>query len=266
MTTIRDHLWLWGHEAGSQNEGWGLPRPSHISLADAAAYLGVPNGIMVVYQGKPEPPFEPHAAALRPLTRVVWSIVGDSSSTRNDEQTDLDEVLALADRFPNIVGGMMDDFFHEPDAAGHIGRYSPDDLRGFADRLHNGRRRLDLWVVVYSHQLHLPLQAHLEPCDIVTFWTWKAADLGDLPRNFEALEAVAPDTRKVLGCYMWDYGTHQPMPLALMQQQCEHGLHWLREGRIEGMIFLASCICDLGLETVEWTREWIAHVGDRRPA
>ncbi len=32
---------------------------------------------------------------------------------------------------------------------------------------------------------------------------------------------------------------------------------WLKAGRIEGMIFLATCICDLGLETVEWLREEI---------
>jgi len=27
------------------------------------------------------------------------------------------------------------------------------------------------------------------------------------------------------------------------------------------MIFLASCICDLDLEAVEWTRDWIAARG-----
>ena len=61
---------------------------------------------------------------------------------------------------------------------------------------------------------------------------------------------------------MYDYGLHIPMPLEAMQMQCETALRWLREGRIEGMIFLASCICDLELETVEWAREWIARVGD----
>jgi len=48
------------------------------------------------------------------------------------------------------------------------------------------------------------------------------------------------------------------MPLDAMARQCELGLRWLHEGRIEGMIFLASCICDLKLETVEWARNWIA--------
>jgi hypothetical protein len=53
------------------------------------------------------------------------------------------------------------------------------------------------------------------------------------------------------------------MPLPVMEQQCSLGLRWLQEGRIEGMIFLASCLCDLGLEPVEWTRKWIAEHGGR---
>ena len=32
---------------------------------------------------------------------------------------------------------------------------------------------------------------------------------------------------------------------------------------IDGVIFLASCICDLELQTVEWTRQWIAEVGEQ---
>jgi hypothetical protein len=47
-----------------------------------------------------------------------------------------------------------------------------------------------------------------------------------------------------------------------MASQCEMGLQWLRDGRVEGLIFLASCICDLDLEAVEWTRRWITRVGD----
>ena len=50
------------------------------------------------------------------------------------------------------------------------------------------------------------------------------------------------------------------------QEQCELGLEWLKQGRIDGMIFLASCICDLDLETVEWTRKWIQKVGDQELA
>ena len=74
------------------------------------------------------------------------------------------------------------------------------------------------------------------------------------------MERLAPQCGRALGCYLWDYGKKKPMPLDLMQHQCEMGLEWLKKGRIEGMIFLASCICDLELEAVEWTRNWIAKV------
>ncbi len=63
---------------------------------------------------------------------------------------------------------------------------------------------------------------------------------------------------------MWDYGMHKPMPVELMEMQCNIGLRWLREGRIEGMIFLSSCFRDLDLDAVEWTRSWIAKVGDQK--
>ena len=73
---------------------------------------------------------------------------------------------------------------------------------------------------------------------------------------------MAPALPKVLGCYMWDYGQKGPMPVDLMEMQCELGLKWLHEGRIQEMIFLASCVCDLELEAVEWTRRWVARAGD----
>ncbi len=91
----------------------------------------------------------------------------------------------------------------------------------------------------------------------ITFWTWEAKDLARLESSFDRLEKFAPKQGKLLGCYLWDFGTGKPMPLDLMKKQCELGRQWLDQGRIEGMIFLASNVCDLELETVEWTRKWI---------
>ena len=61
---------------------------------------------------------------------------------------------------------------------------------------------------------------------------------------------------------MWDYGDRKPMPLELMKKQCEFAKKLLKEKGIEGMIFLGSNICDLELDTVEWTKKWIADYGD----
>ena len=266
MTTLRDRCWLWAHTEGAHNQAWGLPAASRMTPVEAAYYLGVSNLIMVVYRNEPRPPFDRHAVAMRPLKRVIWSIVGDSGSKRNDEQSDLESVLALGARFPNIHGAMMDDFFlSQPGPAGEQARYSLAATQQFRDKLHAAPRPLELWVVVYNMLLDRPIAPWLDACDVLTYWTWQADELAHLERDLDRLDALAPKARKVLGCYLWDYGGKQThMPLAAMARQCELGRHWLKQGRIEGMIFLSNCVCDLELPAVEWTRTWLAAVGDER--
>jgi hypothetical protein len=260
--TVRDRLWLWGHREGSHNGLYNLPGDSRMTPAEAAFYLGIPNVIMVCFGGQPQPPFEQYAKSLRPFKRLVWSVVGDASSTRNDEASDLEAVLSLAENYDNVTGGILDDFFYNEPRDGKLSRYDLPDLNRFRERLHAAPRPLDLWVVLYDQLLDLPVQEYLAACDGVTFWTWTADQLEHLETNFARAETLIGDKRKMLGCYLWDFGRDRAMPLELMQFQCETGLRWLREGRIDGMIFLASCICDLEIEVVEWTRDWIACVGE----
>jgi hypothetical protein len=260
-STVHDKLWLWGHDAGAHNNSWGLLRPSRITPTEAAFYLDIPNLIMVRYLGRPPLPFDQYALPFRTLKRVVWSVVGARGQTDERERA---HVLDLAARHPNITGVMLDDFFgsEQPVQVGDPAALPPDKLRDLRKQLTVGGRRLNLWAVLYEHQLDRPLAPYLELLDVVSFWTWDSEKLGELEGNLERLEQLAPKCGKVLGCYLWDYGKKKPMPLDLVRLQCQSGLRWLQEGRIEGMTLLASCICDLELEAVEWTREWIAKVGD----
>src|ERR1051326_1573479 len=98
METIRDRFWMWGHENGSHNGRHNLPGLSRISPAEAAFDLGVPNMILVCLNDRPQPPFDQAMRSFRTMKGVVWSIVGARGSTR----TDLDEVLSLAETFPNL--------------------------------------------------------------------------------------------------------------------------------------------------------------------
>lgn len=261
MAKIRDKLWLWGHEAGSHNNQYGIKGLSRMTAAEAAFYLEVPNLIMVEYKDEPVPPFEQYAMALSPLKRVVWSVVGAGGCALEKDKITL--VRDLASRFVNIQGVIMDDFFERLVKDGKKeAALSPEQLVDIQGQLTVSGRKLDLWVVLYNQQLKLSLKEHLEQCDVVTFWTWQAKEIENLERNFERVEKLSPSCRRVLGCYMYDYGESKPMPVHLMEKQCRMGLEWLRQGRIEGIIFLASCICDLGLDAVEWTRRWIQKVGD----
>lgn len=252
--SLRDRFWIWTHAAGAYKLDYGLPRASRMTPVEGAAYLGVPNMFFVRYSDNPPLPFDQYAIAFRPLKRVVWSLVGAAGRSHSEETK---HVLDLAGRFPNIVGFIMDDYFH-PDGTGSL---PIEQLRELRKQLVIGGKRRDLFVVLYQHQLGLPVSAHLESCDKITFWTWQAKDLEKLEDSFGRLEKLAPRHGKLLGCYLWDFGTAKPMPLDLMKKQCELGRRWLEQGRIEGMIFLASNVCDLELETVEWTRQWIADMG-----
>jgi len=262
--TTRDAFWIWGHEAGwlhrHGNNAWRLPGLSRMTPAEGAYYLGVPNIMVVRVGNQPAPPFRQYALPLRPLKRIVWSIVGDSSSGENDRQPDLMEVIALSEDFPNLTGAIMDDFFRKDPSA--PGRYTPEQTEGFRQQLHAARHPLDLYVVLYTHDLGFPVQAHLDSVDAITFWTWNAEELNALESNFCRLEEIAPEKRKLLGLYMWDFGACAPMPADAMEHQCRLGLHWLRAGRVDGLIFLANGVADLELEAVEYVRRFIAEVGD----
>jgi hypothetical protein len=256
---IREKLWLWGHDAGAHNDSWGLPGPSRITPVEAAAYLGIPNLLMVRYHGRPSLPFDQYAVPMRSLNQVIWSIVGAEGLT---DEMEREHVLGLAARHSNITGVIMDDFFagaFDKQAANRpAAALSLEQLRELRAQLSVAGRRLDLWAVLYAHQLAWPLGDYLKLLDKLSFWTWDSAQLKQLESNFAKLEAVAPASSKVLGCYLWDYAKKQPMPLDLMQRQCRLGREWLEAGRIEGMIFLASCVCDLELQAVEWLHRWIA--------
>ena len=258
MKKAKDKFWLWGHEAGVHNAYVKLGGTSRMTPMEAACYMGVDNLVMVNFTGQSIPPFDQLALSFSPLKRVVWSIVGAACNSN----LYLDEVLRLSHKFPNINGGIMDDFFKVKYIPDDYARYSVDEVKGFKSKLGNK----DLWMVLYDYQLDFPVSDYLEHVDVVNFWTWRSENLKKLEANWEKLLAAAPGKRIVMGCYMWDYGDHRNIDIKTMRRQCEFYLDLLKAGKIEGIVFLATCICDLGLESVEWTRQWIRDVGKTKLA
>ena len=264
--TVRDRLWIWGHLEGSYDNSFGLPQNSRMTPLQGAEYLGIPNIIMVRYGGKPSPPFDEYAAQYCNVKKLMWSFVGDASSGTSQEEQD--HVLALARKMPNITGLFMDDFFHgdarpvdavqsEPSAAVSLAR-----LREIRNKIEQINRKCDIGVTLYTHQLNPAIRRHLDLCDVVSFWSWTADDLAKLPENFAKYQEIVPNKRTLLGIYMWDFGQSKPLPMDLMKMQCDTALKWLKTGTIEGMIFLASNICDMKIEAVEWSKRWIAEHGN----
>ena len=72
------------------------------------------------------------------------------------------------------------------------------------------------------------------------------------------------NARIALALYIWDFHSRKPVPVELMEQQCEFGLKCLKAGRIRDMIFLANTVLDVGLPSAEYSRQWIKKHGNEK--
>ena len=159
-----------------------------------------------------------------------------------------------------MTGGVLDDFLN----ARRRELFTPADVALFRERMHRETgRRLDLWVVLYAHEISPEVKPYLEECDVVTFWTWHGRTLDRLEENLDTVIAMTPGKRHLAGCYMWNYGESKPLTPEQMKHQCEVYLRYVMDGKIEGIIFCSNCIADLGIPEVEWTRRWIAEHADQ---
>jgi len=268
--TVRDRLWVFCNPINADYDIVG--RRSVISPVESALYLGIPNLMMVNQYPKPNiqptedgfyqawrSPFDLYAyPSKKLLKRVVWSIVGAGGKTNPSERR---EIMEMARQTPNIVGITMDDFFRKGGAS-----LTPDQLRDIQHELKQPEKKLDLYVTLYTNQLNDPIVEYLNQIDVVTLWTWETGDLANLETNLKKLEQIAPKTRKILGCYTTAYDPrHNPkwmaLPVPTMQKQCETGLRWLKDGRIDGIMIYGNFL-DFGWEVIDWTRDWVQRVSE----
>lgn len=269
--TVRDRIWIFANPVNADYNM--VQKRSVMSPLEAAVYMGVPNLLMVnQYPEKGEeqtykawqPPYEQYAYPLKVLKQVVWSIVGAGGVTREEERR---EVLAMARRTPNITGVFMDDFFTDA-KSGKIASLTLDQVQDVQKQLKASSKKLDLYVTLYTRQLGPAIRDYLNLIDVITLWTWETEELANLEANLAQLEQLAPKARKLLGCYTADLDPKRTplwtaLPVPAMQRQCETGLKWLREGRIDGIIIYGTAM-DLNWDSVEWAREWIQKVGETK--
>ena len=262
--TVRDRLWVFSFATNSDFVHIG--RRSVMSAAEGNFYLGVPNILMVQSSEKESPhgrfdlPFEPYTVALRPLKNVVWSLVGSGGFHKAEETA---EVLAMAGSVPNFRGVMLDDFFTD-NKEGKRAQWTVEELAEVRRKLDATGKKLDILATFYVRQFELPLKDYLDLIDVLTLWNMEIAQIRHVEDDLQKIDRLYPNKRKMLGCYLVDYHKKQGVPVDLMKHQCEVGLRWLREGRIEGIIFMGNTVMDLDFESVEWTRQWIKQVGDTR--
>ena len=261
---LRDCFWIWGHHAGCHHVGeaaaYKIPGKNKMGPWEGAEYLGIPNCCRVVFNGIPEPPFDQESEQLLNFNKVIWSVLGDASSKRNDESgDDLAEVLRQAEKYPNIVGGVLDDLFRP---AKKDARLTPEVLHKIAEKLHNAPRRLSLWLVYYAALFDIDYTPWLEAVDGITFWSWNSEQLAQAEKNLNRIIEMTPGKEHYAGCYLYNYGDICPLTSDEMQFQLDLYYRFLREGRIKGVIVCSNTIADTGLEAPEMFRRWMLEHGN----
>ena len=262
---LRDLFWIWGHHPGAHHTGeagalFKVPGENRMGPWEGAEYLGIPNCCRVVFNGFPQPPFDEESSRLQNFKKLVWSVLGDVSSKRNDESgDDLDEVLRQAAKFPNVTGGVLDDLFRP---ASKDARLTPEQLRFMAKKLHSGPRRLSLWLVYYAALFEIDYTAHLEAVDGITFWSWNSAELAKAEENLNRIIAMTPGKEHYAGCYLFNYGDCRPLTGEEMVFQMELYYKFLKEKKIDGVIVCSNNIVDTGLEAPAYLRQWLKEHGD----
>jgi hypothetical protein len=266
--TVRDRLWIWGRPAGIYNNthfrATGLR--STVEPVEGARLMGIRN-MTYISVNTLKAPYDEYYRPFEKLDRVYWSLVAAGGGTT---QSAREAAFALAEGHKNVVGFILDDFFHEPSSGDapatapsrpYKAPLTPAELRAIRTRPVRGGT-VPLMAVIYTGQVSPGARAHVAEVDQLSLWTWRPADLKNLESNFAALERLAPDKQLWLGCYMFDFHKNKPLPVALMQEQVALGYQWLKSGRIAGIIFLSTGTVDVGLEAVDWTRDWIRAHGD----
>jgi len=266
MATVRDKLWFFGVRAHQDDRFLGKRYEdrftvwSRISPAEGAFMLDIPNIVMVNCDGIPIPFSDDargYAESFCRMDKVLWSSTGSAGFRAGNEE---EYICRLAEWYPNIAGAFLDDFFGKfkrlPDAA----EQAEALLKEIRNGLDKACRPLELYVVWYTHQFESVNTKLFSYVDGITLWTWNYQELPLLAERYEKIEKVFPKHKKLLGVYMYDYPEGIPVPIDMMELQCGLGLSLMKQGRLDGMVFVANSVMGVGLPSELWLREWIQTV------
>lgn len=251
-----DKLWNWGHLAGVHNSIIGYD--CKMTPVEFAKEYGIKNSFIVSYGGDIQPPFDNIAKDFSDLNKIVWSVLGDSSTPLPEHELgNTPDIINIANKTENLVGGVVDDFF-SPE---RMQRFTPEVLKKIKDALNE--KGLSFWCVLYDMQLDLDLEKYMECFDGITFWIWECANIINMEEYLLKLKKIAKEKPIMLGVYLLDYSKEQTeMDTPLFKIQLERYFGLLKANDIEGIVFCSNTVGDAPLESNRILKEYIAKYGD----
>jgi hypothetical protein len=263
---LQDRLWMWGHDPGVYDGPKGvynIPLSAPMSMADGIKSMGIPN-VCVIRGGTPDAAYRKQ---FHDVKRIAWCLSGGSNESYYAVKN---YVFGLRDTMPNMTGYYLDDFFRDPNVPGFDrdseakpapACLSLDEMKKLYEEALAYKRRLDLAMVVYTHDLCRAIRPVMKYVDVVSLWIWSGSDIQQIDAHFKKYRSLIPDKPTLLGIYMWDFGGKKELNAAFMAKQLDYAHMLYKEGQIEGLIFHCTPLCNKGLAAVDYARDWIAKHG-----
>ena len=253
---FRELCWLWGHPEGRYNGLWGNRKVSRMTPMECCSYLGICNTFMIPVEVDVNR--RQYNKSFKRLRQVGW----ECNHSATDEAS-LQQALDEAKEFPNIGCVVFDDF------RGTEGGFPFENLTKAIDRFHNNDvRHLDVWMVLYTNQFgkdaeaDAKFQPYMDAFDGVIMWTWEEKDAKLIPEKFEIFKKQTPNTRRMFGLYLWNFGESKPATAEWVKFQLDYCYDKIMKGEAEGIVFHTNTMADLDLEAYDVACEFMDAHGD----
>lgn len=250
MDRLCDRLWIWGHPTNSLFGAFGINKESSMSPLDGMNYLGAKN-IFSVPMGRHVDRVT-ETEKLYGVREVGWSVELAAEKPEN-----VAEVVALAEKYPNVTRAVFDDFFNDENEVNNYLHYTPDLLSRYREQLH--RAGAEMWMVLYTKQLctELDIEPFIREFDGISLWFWNEDDVKKYDARVSEFFRLTKDKRRLIGCYLYDFGGEKPSAGESVIYQLDKSHGFILSGQTEGVILHTNAVADLGFEGVEAARKWI---------
>ena len=256
---LRAKFWLWGHPEGRYNHEYGNNQESRMTPMECCLYLGIKNTFMVPVGW--EVNRRQYNKSFKTLNQVCWQVPREVGMNPDIINTYIDE----AADFPNITGVVYDDFQYKD----MYKKIPVENLWKVREKLHrNGARPLKMWMVLYTKEFGInfdkdeEFKRYIEPFDGIIMWTWRESWVPLINEKFEVFKELTPNNRRMLGCYLWNFGERRPATRDAVLWQLDRYREILYSGEAEGVVLHTNTMADLDLDAYDAVIEWLEKHGD----
>ena len=250
MATFRQKTWIWGHPKNSLSGKFGLKDGNDATPVEGMKYLGARN-VFWVLQGN-DPFDENHELELmqQSCDSFGWCIYKNANA---------DKIISQSKRFPSYKRCVYDDFFDDE----NINNYktiSKEELLSLKSKLNAAG--MELWVVIYERNIHMDIAEFLPCFDGFSFWFWRQPTPEEYHKTLKIFFDKTPDKKRLLGCYLYDFGREKPCDPQLLKKELENDAILMKNGDIEGIILHTNAVSGFGFEGYDLAAKWMEENGD----